>query len=226
MDYLRWVPQFARQCFYRVDFVCGGIIAVAYFLLADQVGIGDGHPLRVASLIVAASFAWASYAAYREERALRDVRERALRIEAKLGALAINSPDPGPTKSSISVHVSWEIWVNQDVATDRFGLNLIYAYDKPWWQSWWLWKKTKFPQVGIPNKGHGSTQHREWIRADEEMPRRGDGVFEFVGSRYEKGDPHWLLELVLVTGVPNNVYRVPISLLDIVERDRRSHPPL
>lgn len=149
-----------------------------------------------------------------------------LRVTAQLGSFSANAPDPGPAKSSIRAHVFWEIWVSQDVATDKMGLNLIFEYDKPWWQFWWFWKRTKFPQVGIPQTGKDSTQHREWIRVGEFQPRKGDAVFEFVGNRDEPGDPHWLLELVLITGVPRGEYRVPIIPDWAGTRDRRHNPPL
>lgn len=225
-DYFRHLPPFFVAFFLRVDLWLGGITAIIVFGSARWAGLSDAASQTLTFVVILVAVFESGYRAYLVERVMRVEREGALRVAAKLGSLGVNSPDPGPTKSSITAHVLWEIWVNQDVATDALGLNLIYAYDKPLWQFWWFWKKNKFPQVGIPQQGKETTQHREWIHAGEFQPRKGDAVFEFVGDRYLPGDPHWLLELVLITGVPKGEYRVPISLDWLAIRDRKDNPPL
>jgi hypothetical protein len=222
-DYRRYLADFFGAFFLRVDLWLGGITAIIVFGVASQAGLNDSASRTLTFGVILVAVFESGYRAYLVERVLRDEREKILRITARLGSFGANAPDPGPTKSSISAHVFWEIWVTQDVATDELGLNLIYAYDKPRWQFWWLWKRTKFPQVGIPQQGKESTQHREWIHASEFQPRRGDAVFEFC---YPPGDPHWLLEFVLITGVPQGEYRVPIFLDWAEIRNRRDNPPL
>ena len=211
MEYLRDLPDYALRCFRRVDFLLGGVLAILYFFLADSLGIAH-YKTAITFSIVTISIAEAGYRIFREELLMRRARESVLEITAKVGSFSLNAPDPGPNKSSFRAHVFWEIWVTQDVATDKFGLNLIHLYDKPWWQCWWLWKKTRIPYRGIAQKSTGSTEHREWIHANEMMPRKGDAMFEFVGERRIPGNPHWLLELTLVTGVPKGRYSVPIQV--------------
>jgi len=145
-----------------------------------------------------------------------------VRVTARLGSLSANIPDPGPDKVSLSVHVFWEVWVNQDVSTDRLGLNLIYVYDKRWWQ---FWRKTRFPQKGIPPKGQDTTQYRRRIYASESQPFKDDAIFEYVADR-TGFEPHWELELVLVTGVPSASYRIPVFIDYDELRSRGTNPPL
>lgn len=141
---------------------------------------------------------------------LRDELERqraTVRLTTQIGTYTANIPDPGPNKQSISVRVVWEIWVNQDVSTDRLALNLYYVYEKRWWQ---VWKRTRFAQKGIRPKG-GDERYRKSIRAIDPQPFRDSATFEYVADRQQSYDPCWELELVLVTGVPSATHRVPVA---------------
>jgi len=152
----------------------------------------------------------ATYGVYREERQMRAERESEVRVAVIPSSWAFNYPDPGPDKVSLRVHVILEVWVKEDVSTDKLALNLIYVYDKPWWK---FWKKTRFPKEGIRPNGQDGTQYRRKISADDRQPYRDDGLtFEYVGNRGDKGDPHWLLELVLITGMPVGEHRIPVFI--------------
>ena len=153
---------------------------------------------------------------------MRAERESSIKVTAQPSSWAINLPDPGPDKVSLSVRVIWEVWVKEDIATDKLALNLIYVYDKPGWK---FWKKTRFPQTGIPPKGQG-TRYRKRIGAKGTQPFRDEATFEYVGDREEEGDPHWLLELVLITGMPTGEHRIPVFIDYDEMRSRGTYPPL
>ena len=154
---------------------------------------------------------------------MRAERESTVKLTAKVGSLASNSPDPGRDKASLRVHLFWEVWVNQDIATDKLALNVIYVYDKPWWK---FWKDTRFPKRRMRQKGRDTAQYRMTIRAADNRPFKDDAVFEYVGDREEEGDPHWELELVLITGMPAGEHRIPV-FIDYAEiRSRGTYPPL
>lgn len=219
-EYFEGWPEYLGRAFQRVDLICGGVIAVAYFFLADHLGLGN-HRNAVTVVILVLSLIEAGYGVYREERGMRAEREKRVRITAKIGAFAANFPDPGPDKTSIQVRVVWEIWTDQDVATDRLALNMIYKYDR---SRWHFWKRTRFPKTGISPKG-GSTQYRKSIRVIDPQPFRDAAEFEYVTNRDIEGDPHWLLELVIVTGIPAAVHRIPIAFEDEYGI-RGTNPPL
>ena len=157
---------------------------------------------------------------------LRDELERertSVRVAARLTSLAANDPDPGPGMESLKVHVSWEIWVSQDASTDRLALNLIYLYDRPWWQ---LWRQRRLPKKGVPRMHHDTSQYRKQIRAADPQPFQDDDWFEYLGRSDEDGDPHWLIELVLITGVPPGRHMVPVFIDYDELRSRGTNPPL
>ena len=222
-QYFTELPEYGARCAQRLDLFVGIGVGVVFFLIAVVCGLGRAVIIPVTTAIVILAVLEAGYAVYREERILRAERERHVRVQARLGALSTNMPDPGPDKVSVSAHVSWEIWVDQDVSTDALALNLIYVYDKPWWQ---FWKLSRVPKTGIPPKGEGTTQYRRRIRANDFQPFRDNAVFEYVSDRREERDPHWLLELVLVTGVPAGKHCIPVFIDYDELRSRGTNPPL
>ena len=146
-----------------------------------------------------------------------------LRVSAKIGSYAGNVPDPGAGKVSVSVHVYWEMWVAGDVSTDRLAMNVIHTYDRRWWQ---FWKRTRFPQFGLPREGHDTTQYRKSLLESDFQPIKDDAEFNYVADRDDVGEAHWELELVIPTGAPQGEYRVPV-FLDLAEmRSRGTNPPL
>lgn len=221
-DYLQYFSDYAWRCFPRIDFVCGGVLAIVYFFVADHIGLTN-YKTSVVAFIIAFSILEASYGVYRQERIMRAERERNVRVTAKLDSLSQNIPDPGPDKASLSVHVLWEVWVTQDVSTDKLALNLIYVYEKRWWQ---FWKKTRFPQVGIPPKGQGTTQYRKTYNRNQYQPNHDEATFEYVGDRRKGAEPHWILELVLKTGLPVGEHRIPVFIDWAEIRSRGTNPPL
>ena len=221
--YLMELPEYAARCAQRLDLFVGIVAGVVFFLIAVACGLGRAVIIPVTTAIVILAILEAGYGVYREERTMRAEREKHVRVQARLGALSTNTPDPGPDKVSVSAHVFWEIWVDQDVSTDALALNLIYVYDNPWWQ---FWKRSRVPKMGIPPKGEDTTQYRIRIRADNSQPFRDSAVFEYVSDRREEGDPHWLLELVLVTGVPPGRHCIPVFIDYDELRSRGTNPPL
>ncbi len=175
----------------------------------------------VAVLVVASLLG--AFSVFREERMMRAERDEAVRLTARLGSLVANSPDPGPDKESLRVHVFWEIWVAHDVATESLALNLTYEYPRRWRR---LRRRRRERITGIPRKATGTTEYRASIRASDPQPFKADAEFEYVADREESADPHWLLDLVLVTGVPRGRYHVPV-FIDLEEMRRRgTYPPL
>ena len=175
--------------------------------------------------LAATALAIGGYLTWREERIRRADMEQRVRIEATLGSFSANVPDPGPDKASISAHVFWEIWNTKNVSTDSLALNIVYLYPRHWWQ---VWKRTRFEKEGVAGKRNGTTQYRRALYADDlQKPFKDNDVFEYTGPREEKGDPHWLLELVLWTGTPRTRYAVPLMLPTPEElHSRGTNPPL
>ncbi len=218
---MRLVPEYLKRCFLPIELICGGIIAVVYFFFADAGGLG-GHRTLITAGIIEVALLTAGYHVFREERLLRTEREKAVRVTARLGSLAANMPDPGPGKVSLRVGVNWEVWVNQDVSTDKLALNLIYLYDRPWWQ---FWKKVRFPMKGLAPKGKDSTQYRKSFRTIDPQPIKDSAVFEYITDREGSKDPHWLLELILITGIPAGEHRIPVFIdYDEIESRGKSLP--
>lgn len=222
-SYIRELPEYVGRLLWRMDTISGIAVGLGFFVGATLVGVSQNVVVYGTLGIITFSALEAAYALYRQERVMRSERERTVRVTARLGSLSANIPDPGPGKESISAHIFWEIWVGQDVSTDKLALNLIYVYDRPRWQ---FWKRARFPKTGIPPKGQDTTQYRKRIHENQFQPFKDDAVFEYVGDRMEQGDPHWLLELVLLTGVPVGEHRIPV-FIDYEElQSRGTNPPL
>jgi len=222
-QYFTELPEYAARFLQRLGFFVGIGAGVVFFLIAVAFGLGRAVSIPVTMAIVISGFLEAGYSVYRGERIVRAERERHVRVQARLGALSTNIPDPGPDNVSVNAHVFWEIWVDQDVSTDALALNLIYVYDKPWWQ---FWKRSRVPKTGIPPKGEDTTRYRKRIHANNLQPFRDDAVFEYVSDKREEGDPHWLLELVLVTGVPAGRHCIPVFIDYDELHSRGTNPPL
>ena len=223
MRYLTELPEYLGRCLRRIDAICGVAIGIFFFLITYVANVDQRVSITISVAIIIFSLLEAGYGIYRQERIMRAERESHVRLTARLDSLSANMPDPGPDKSSLRVHVSWELWVDQDVSTDKLALNIIYVYRKGWWQ---FWKRVRYPQAGIPAKDYETTQYRMRIHAGDRQPYKGGAVFEYVGDKMERGDPHWLLELVLVTGMPPGEHRTPV-FIDYDELHRRgTNPPL
>jgi hypothetical protein len=217
----RDIGDYGWRVFHHVDFICGGVAAVVYFFVADHIGLAD-YKAQVVASIAAIAYVVSAYAVYREERIMRSKLEKDVRLTARLGSYAGNVPDPGPGRQSLKVHVYWEIWVARDISTEKLGLNVIYQYDKPWWQ---LWRKTRFPKTGRPPKGKETTSYQKKILAGDVL--RDDAEFEYEADCPPRNEsPHWLLELVLVVGMPAGEYRAPVAFPFDDLLARGTHPPL
>jgi len=170
------------------------------------------------SLIV---FVIAPFHAFRKIKIELDGFKREIRLTAKLASYSANIPDPGPDKVSFVARVIWEAWTTRDYYPDKLGLNFIYVYDRRWYQ---LWKRTRFPQTGIPPNGQDTTQYRDKIVAGN--AQTGEATFEYTGPRMDDRDPHWELELVLIMGMPSSEHRVPVFIDWDEMRSRGTNPPL
>ncbi|MCH7836010.1 MAG: hypothetical protein IH864_04000 [Chloroflexi bacterium] len=221
--YIAWVSEYVSRVLKRLDTAAGIALGIGLFLVLFVAGgVGATLSVQISVGITLVLLFEATYGVFREERQMRAERESSIKVTAKPSSWAINHPDPGPDKVSLSVHVIWEVWVKEDISTDKLALNLIYVYDKPWWK---FWKKTRFPQMGIPPKDQG-TRYRKRIGAKGTQPFGDGATFEYIGDREEEGDPHWLLELVLITGMPAGEHRIPVFIEDYEMRSRGTYPPL
>lgn len=225
MNYLRDIPDYVGRLLWRMDTASGIVVGIIFFFVAPTLGLSDRLSFIITAGIIVLSALEAGYGLYRHERETRSRLEQDVRITATLASFSGNVPDPGPGKSSIKVQVHWEIWVREDVSTDKLALNMIYSYDKPRWK---FWKRTRFPQMGIPPDGADSTQYRKRILADQLQPFKGSASFEYVADTSHGDDPRWEIELVIVMGVPAKEYRIPVSLYE-AQREmnmRGTYPPL
>jgi hypothetical protein len=222
VKFLRDLWDYGWLVLHRVDFVCGGVLAIVYFFVADHIGLGN-YSGYVTVVIVLAAFLEASYAVYRQERKMRAEREQNVRLAARLNSLAANIPDPGPDKVSLAIEVYWEMWVDRAVTLDQLGLNVIYVYDRPWWQ---FLRKTRFPKTGLPRKGQDTTQFRLTIDESMGRPYHDIAAFEYVADRESRESPHWLLEFVIKTGMPVGEYRAAVFIDYDELRSRGTNPPL
>jgi hypothetical protein len=216
------IASYAGRVFHRFDFICGGVIAIVYLFVADRLGLSD-HRTVVVVAIVGVAFTWASYAVYHEERSMRSKLEQGIRVTARLSGYRGNMPDPGPGRESLWVRVHWEIWVDRDITTEKLALNFIYRYERHWWQ---FWKKSLKPMIGIPPKGQDTTSYRKSIRAIDPQPFKDTAEFEYDADAPVGESPHWLLELVLVTGMPVGIYRVLVNFPFDELAARGAKPPL
>ncbi len=202
--------------------VGGGLdIAQTTGLILVNVPLNVGRILWVLALAVTSLST--PFMAFRKVKSERDALQRNVRITAYIGAMAVNYPDLGPDKVSLHVSVSWEVWTNQDIWTDRLALNLIDVYERKWWVPW---RKTRFPKVGIPPKGQDSTQWRHPINTGSAslQPATFCTHFEWVGDRKRPDAHHFELELVLVTGIPIGTHRIPVDVIPL--QGRGATPPL
>ena len=139
-DYFSGWPRYAERLFKRIDFLLGGLLAVLVFFLADHIQIGDyqlSHHRGIVTLVIAIlALAESGYRVYREEHDMRTKFAAHVRVSAKLKRLAFDHPDPGPGQTLLTAEVGWEIWTDAEVFTDQLALNMIYVYDKRWWQFW------------------------------------------------------------------------------------------
>ncbi len=222
-EHFAHLPDFLYRALHKLDLYVGVGAGIVFLVIAFLLSIGEQAVVTGTVAIAAILVFFSGYSVYREERQMRTERERNIRVTARAGSWAINHPDPGHGRASINVRIFWEVWVSREaVATDKLALNLIYVYDKPWWQ---FWKKTRFPQKGIPQKGRETTQYRVMIDPNDNQPFKGDAIFEYIGESAET-DPHWLLELVLITGMPAGEHRIPIFIDYDEMRSRGTYPPL
>ena len=209
MSYFSLFPEYARRWLLRADTAGGILVGLIWFVIAMLIDISGETALRVGLGILALVVVESGYGVFREERTMRAEREKNIRVTATLGSYSVNFSDPGPDKASIKATIAWEVWANEDVTFEKLVLNVIYVYDKHWWQ---FWKKTRFPKVGIPptNRQEG-TQYRKRVRASDPQPFVDHAQFEYVGNQ-EDEDPHCLLELVLIAGMPVGEYRIPVFI--------------
>ena len=216
-------PDYLYRAASKLDLYVGVGAGILFLLVAYFTSIDQQTVATATVSIVALSFFMAGYGVYRDERELRAERDSALRMTAELVSLAANTPDPGPDRTRLTVQVLWEMWVQQDVSTDKLALNLIYVYDKPWWR---FWKKTRFPQKGIPPNMRDHNQYRKLLSATKPQPIKDSARFDYIAERNMPGDPHWLLELVLITGMPKGEYRIPVYIDYDKIQSRGTHPSL
>lgn len=207
---------------HKVAFYVGIGVGVVFGIIVYLWSMKTGTVTTVSIGITAVALFLASYGVYREERTMRAEKEKSIRVTARLGAYSANIPDPGPDKISLRVGVFWEVWAQQDVTFDRLALNLIHLYDRSWWQ---IWKKTRFPQTGIPPIGQDTTQYRQRVKASDPQPFRDETEFVYVGDR-DDASPHWLLELVLIAGMPMGEYRIPVFIDRDEMHSNGTNPPL
>lgn len=222
MQHFRYLPNFLYEVAHKVAFYVSIGVGIIFAILAFLASMEAGSVATISVGITAVALFLASYGVYREERRLRAEKENIIRVTARLSAYSANVPDLGPNRVRMRVRVFWEIWTEQDITFDKLGLNLIHMYDKHRWQ---FWRRTRFPQIGIPPIGQDSTQYRKRVNASDPQPFKDDAEFDYVA---DSGDasPHWLLELVLVAGTPIGEYRIPV-FIDWDEINKRgTYPPL
>lgn len=135
--------------------------------------------------------------------------EEDVRMTAQISWFAANVPRPSPDRTGFRIGIVFEVWVFRDVSTDELGLNVIYLYDRRWWQ---VWKRTTYPQKGLPPNGQSDRIYRKRLAAAAMQPIRDEASFEYVAPSDSASSPHWLLELVLRTGMPKRTLRVPLTL--------------
>lgn len=242
-DWLTYLPEFVKRVVLQTSTGASVVLGV----LAALVSAITGHevPVEIVGAFLALTVAVSTYAVFREERSARADREAEVRVVARMRSLARNLPPPSPGEQTLRVGVGWEVWTTRDLATEKLALNVIYEYEHRWWQ---FWKRTQFPQRGVPREGEASTDYRVSIRAGDAQPFSDDALFTYTTRRapsaepewLPRGDgawalnpayvpppePHWLLELVLVTGVPRAEHRVPVFIDYDEIRSRGTFPPL
>lgn len=226
-DYLSGLPPYAVLIFRRLDFWLGGLFALVLFFSADQIHIGkhqlSHHRNEVTLVIVILAFVESGYRIYCEQRDMRAELAERVRVDARLISLGYTYPSPGTDETLMTVRVEWDIWADREVDTDKLALNLIYVYDKRWYQ---VWKKARFPQTGIRRRGERTVGYRKKITTNMDMPVSDSAVFDHLTKRGEDKTAHWLLELVLITGMPKAEYRIPVFIDPDTQKTRGAFPPL
>jgi hypothetical protein len=153
---------------------------------------------------------------------LEGLREEIAEIQSSVRVTAsLQSMSPLPRgdtgRTRFRAEVAWEVWVDRDVSTDQLALNVLHEYERPWWRL----RRTKRVAVqGVAPVGEGSLQYRRLILASAQQPFQDGAAFEFEPGRDAEGDPRWVFELVLKTGVPLGEYRVELEARDDGEGDR------
>ena len=136
---------------------------------------------------------------------MRAERESILRIAPKVSPYGFL---PDGDDFVLNVGVQTEIWVTQDIYTDRLALDVIDRPPHPWWQIWKVGRERR--RIGIPQKGEQSSQFRMWLSSTQHQPIQLNVHFEHR-ARKDLWN-RFRLELVLITGSPYAVYKVPISV--------------
>lgn len=122
-------------------------------------------------------------------------------------------------EAGLELTIDLEIWANKDIHSDNLVLNIIGSrlepLTVPWWNLWEVWMVflANYPffkrLVGLrPVNG----KYRAFIKSSEKQPfidtisfRLPNEKLKEVG-RWSKGNT-FMMELVLVGGIPNNTYR-------------------
>lgn len=232
--FMLWWNILARPAWWWFVVVLFGIISAATWGRDEflDVETQDDYNLRA----ILADWTWEWWAlialglalvislesAYRHVRSTSIDRDSKVSVTAKLSNLSTNCPDPGPDKVSLRTSVIWEVWSLEDVSVDRLALNIIYDYGRRWWR---FWKSGKVPMEGIPPNGE-STTYRIRYGASDRHPNVGHADFDYVADRDASAEPHWLLELVLITGLPRATHRIPVFIDWDEIHSRGTNPPL
>jgi len=204
--YVAGLPEWLGRVLIRADTLGGIGLGIVLFLLAALFAQVRGVAMPLGVVFVVLTLLEASYGVYLSEREMRAERERKLWVDAKIARLAANYPDPGPDKVSLGVTVVCEVWTSIDATTSDVGLNVIYMWRDHWWE---FWKRGTRRMVGLSPDGQDSTKFRRSIRAADPQPIRWQFNFDYVAERTDD-DPHWLIELVLKTGIPPDTIRVQL----------------
>ena len=159
---------------------------------------------------------------------LENLREEIAVLKSSVRLTAtIESMEPVPTgsaaRTTFRAGVHWEVWVDRDVATDQLALNVVHEYDRPWWK---LRRSKRVAVQGIPAQGESTTQYRRQILSSEPQPFADTATFEFEPERGAHGEPRWIFELVLKTGVPLAEYRVELPAPRNATETAHALPPL
>lgn len=204
MKLVRDIGDYGWRVFHRFDFVCGGVLAVVYFFVADHIGLADYKGQVVAS-IVAIGYVVSAYAVYREERIMRAKRDAEIRLTARPASFRwVSDPD----KVRLEAHISWEIWADIDFNTAEISLNIVGIRHKKWWQ---IFQRREEPLIGLRPKGQDTYQYRKRFLASD-SPIEGDTEFEIYEGPLEwPNDGDCDLELVLKTGSPAGRYSARVD---------------
>jgi hypothetical protein len=89
-------------------------------------------------------------------------------------------------------------------------------------------EEDKVPSGGPPTKWARDDALAEAIYASENQPHRDNAVFDYLEVIGDNPgfEPHWLLELVIITGMPVGEYRVPVAVDYHEIHARGTNPPL